>query len=89
VRVPEQLSVVGFDDIPMAKVTVPGLTTIRMPIGAMAAEAVALAVAPGRSAGAATLRVFPPTLVLRESTAPPPGDDAAAERAAGVLEAAS
>ena len=44
IRVPDELSVVGFDDIMMATVTVPGLTTIRMPIEAMAAEAVALAV---------------------------------------------
>ena len=46
VQVPDELSVVGFDDIPMAKSTVPGLTTIRMPMAAMAAEAIALAVGP-------------------------------------------
>jgi DNA-binding LacI/PurR family transcriptional regulator len=32
VRVPEQLSVVGFDDIPLAEVTVPSLTTVRQPM---------------------------------------------------------
>ncbi len=85
VRVPDELSVVGFDDIPMARVTVPGLSTVRMPTEAMAAEAVALAVGePGTpgDAGAAALagglpsvRVFPPSLVIRESTAAPPADD--------------
>ena len=44
IRVPEELSVVGFDDIPMAAFTVPALTTMRMPTAAMAAAAVALAV---------------------------------------------
>jgi DNA-binding LacI/PurR family transcriptional regulator len=78
VRVPDELSVVGFDDIPMAKFTVPGLTTVRMPIAAMAAEAVALAVEPGRRDGVPGPRVFPPTLVVRQSTAAPPADEAIA-----------
>ncbi len=89
VKVPDELSVVGFDDIPMARSTVPGLTTIRMPTAAMAAEAVVLAVGPSDgeaddrragpttrpSRGQATVRVFPPSLVLRQSTAEPPRDD--------------
>jgi DNA-binding LacI/PurR family transcriptional regulator len=86
VKVPDQLSVVGFDDIPMATSTVPDLTTVRMPIAAMAAEAVSLAVgtehdigdgprhaearAPeARTRGHSIVRVFPPTLVVRGSTA--------------------
>ena len=86
VKVPGQLSVVGFDDIPMARSTVPDLTTVQMPIAAMAAEAVSLAVgaaddigdatihpegrAPdARTRGHSTVRVFPPILVVRGSTA--------------------
>lgn len=38
--VPEDLSVVGFDDIPWAQMSSPGLTTIEMPIEDMAGEAV-------------------------------------------------
>jgi len=52
IRVPEELSVVGFDDIPMATFTVPALTTVRMPMAEMAAAAIALAVgATGRTVG--------------------------------------
>jgi DNA-binding LacI/PurR family transcriptional regulator len=111
IRVPDELSVVGFDDIAMAKVCVPTLTTIRMPIEAMATEAIALAIgsgdvapdgrdggsdatgpAPGSAAGNGSardaaglatsprrerpaIRVFPPSLVVRRSTAAPPADD--------------
>ena len=41
INVPSQLSVVGFDDIPWAQMSSPALTTIDMPLGEMAAEAVA------------------------------------------------
>ena len=87
VKVPDELSVVGFDDIPMAKSTVPGLTTLRMPMAAMAAEAIALAVGPSdddigetdestnHRPGRPAIRVFPPSLVVRQSTASPPPDD--------------
>jgi DNA-binding LacI/PurR family transcriptional regulator len=47
IRIPEELSVVGFDDIPMATLTVPALTTVRMPTAEMAAAAIALAVGAG------------------------------------------
>jgi LacI family transcriptional regulator len=40
IKVPSQLSVVGFDDIPWAQMSSPALTTIEMPLGDMAAEAV-------------------------------------------------
>jgi LacI family transcriptional regulator len=36
IGVPEQLSVVGFDDAPIAQVVWPALTTVRQPIGLMA-----------------------------------------------------
>src|SRR5262249_54842471 len=41
-RVPEQLSITGFDDIPMAAYTVPALTTMRMPMSEMVDQALRL-----------------------------------------------
>ncbi len=73
--VPERLSVVGFDDILIAAHTVPALTTLRMPISEIVGHAVARAVSLARDPDAArapSLDVFGPTLIIRDSTAPPP-----------------
>ena len=73
--VPDRLSVVGFDDILIAAHTVPALTTVRMPITEIVGHAVAQAVGLVRDAdgkrGEPTLTVFAPTLIVRDSTAPP------------------
>ena len=45
VRVPEELSVVGFDDIPTAKAVTPALTTVRQPLSLIGAEATRLLIA--------------------------------------------
>jgi LacI family transcriptional regulator len=69
--VPEELSVVGFDDIPMAAYLVPPLTTIHMPIPEMTAVAARLAMdepESGSEVGASTF-VAEPSLVVRQSTA--------------------
>jgi LacI family transcriptional regulator len=68
-RVPDDLSVTGFDDIPLAATAVPGLTTVRMPIDAMAEAAVERAVG-----AAAETSVFEAELVVRASTARAGGD---------------
>jgi LacI family transcriptional regulator len=41
-RIPTDLSVVGFDDVPEAEWASPPLTTVRQPIAEMGAEAVGL-----------------------------------------------
>ncbi|AOS61230.1 LacI family DNA-binding transcriptional regulator [Actinoalloteichus hymeniacidonis] len=74
-RVPADLSVVGFDDSALAAYCGPPLTTLAQPIGEMAASAVAelierLEPAADNRPGTFS-RVFRPRLVVRESTAPP------------------
>lgn len=72
IHVPHDLSVVGFDDIPLASHLVPALTTVRMPMREMVAAAIDLALRPaGATADPAPDR-FRPTLVARASTARPP-----------------
>ena len=70
-RVPEDLSITGFDDIPEAAYTVPALTTVRMPTGAMVLAAVDLAI--GRDEVMGDFHpLLEPDLVVRGSTGPAP-----------------
>lgn len=70
IRVPEDLSVVGFDDTPLASVVVPSLTTIYQPIREMAAQATALLLGKADT-GAEARNVLPHRMVIRETTAAP------------------
>ncbi|MFI6299663.1 LacI family DNA-binding transcriptional regulator [Nonomuraea sp. NPDC050790] len=68
--VPEQVSVIGYDDSPLMNCTDPPLTTIRQPIEAMGRAAVELLVAQiGKARVAADELLFEPELVVRSSTA--------------------
>ncbi len=75
IRVPLDLSVVGFDDIPLAASTVPALTTVHMPVAEMVGAAVQMAIVASGQPGEreSTTRVFRPQLVVRDSTAAPLG----------------
>ena len=82
-EVPLDLSIVGFDDTPVATSVWPSLTTIHQPVAAMARAAVDLVLEEVHRArhGTGTPRqlLHPHTLIVRESTgaAPPPeGTDA-------------
>ncbi|MCU5773189.1 HTH-type transcriptional regulator GalS [Erwiniaceae bacterium BAC15a-03b] len=70
IRVPQHVSIVGFDDIPMSRYTDPQLTTIRYPIVSMAKMATELALkgAAGQQDHTAQ-HCFMPTLVRRHSVA--------------------
>jgi DNA-binding LacI/PurR family transcriptional regulator len=96
--VPRDLSVVGFDDIPLASYCTPALTTLAQPIAEIARAAIdgLLAEMEGSGGGHGVhSRVFRPRLVARASTAPPgggeflaePGHDSAGGLAAGVVPA--
>jgi LacI family transcriptional regulator len=69
-RVPEDVSLVGFDDMPEAPFRVPPLTTVRQPTLAMGIAAVEglMRLIDGELAD---LPLFEAQLVVRESTAPP------------------
>ncbi len=74
-RVPEDVSVIGFDDIQSAAFQNPPLTTIRQPLknmGTVAAQTVLQQIQAGTCAEPTrtTNRLVEPELVLRESTAP-------------------
>ncbi|WP_413354973.1 LacI family DNA-binding transcriptional regulator [Microbacterium sp. 1P06AB] len=73
--VPDDLSVVGFDDVPDASQAVPALTTVRQPMQRLGAEAVTMLLElMGGGAPAATHLRLPTALVPRATTAPPPTD---------------
>ena len=72
-RVPEDVSVIGFDDIPSAQQVHPRLTTIRQPLYEMGAAAAKLLLSLLLGGEAAVPRItLPTTLIARQSTAPPP-----------------
>ncbi|WP_194911027.1 LacI family DNA-binding transcriptional regulator [Catenulispora rubra] len=76
-RVPEDLSVVGFDDLPVGAWVEPPLTTVHRPLAEMAAAAAELALSLGRGEEPAQTGVeMATTLTVRESTAPPPATTA-------------
>lgn len=71
-RVPEMLSVVGFDDIPFARLCAPALTTMSIPVHEMGLEALQILLRRIANPSEARRRVwFDVTAVRRDSVAPP------------------
>lgn len=69
--VPEDLSIVGYDDVPMSKWISPELTTVHQPLQEMAATATDMLLDESRTESGKTTRIDLAThLVVRESTAP-------------------
>ena len=73
VRVPDDVSIIGFDDIPMASWSMISLTTIRQSIGEIGAKAARRIVAriEGKTGAAVAATVLPTSFVQRGTTAPP------------------
>jgi LacI family transcriptional regulator len=72
-RVPDDCSVIGFDDTPLASICTPGITTIRQPMmdmGKLATRLVLEAMASPKDHPAVTslLHMMPPELIVRDST---------------------
>ena len=78
IRVPDELSVAGFDDAPIAHSVWPGLTTVRQPLRLMGKESVHLLENYIRQADAGSPEsvradvLLDYELKIRQSTAPPP-----------------
>ena len=71
-RIPEDLSVVGFDDLPLARWVGPPLTTVRQPLTEMAEVATRMVLDLAHGRKPSTLRVdLATSLVERSSTMPP------------------
>jgi DNA-binding LacI/PurR family transcriptional regulator len=68
-RIPEDLSVVGFDDIPEAEWTAPPLTTVRQPIADKGEHAARLLIELLRGGSTSTSRTLPVELIIRASVA--------------------
>ena len=70
-RVPEDVSVIGFDDLPDARHFLPPLTTVRQDFASLGALALRLIIAAIDGDDTAMHALIAPELVLRASTAPP------------------
>ncbi|MDW5328759.1 LacI family DNA-binding transcriptional regulator [Plantactinospora sp. KLBMP9567] len=74
IDVPGQISVVGFDDMPIAQDVTPALTTIRLPLADMGARAMTLALQPPEPLNTPQIEHVAAELVRRESSGPPADD---------------
>lgn len=72
-RVPEDVSVVGFDDVPQAEFYWPALTTVAQEFSELGRRALAVALAAVRGDDGTTVDLIEPRLMIRSSTAPPGG----------------
>jgi LacI family transcriptional regulator len=75
IKIPEDLSVIGYDNINLAKIVTPALTTIAQPTYQMGRQAVKLLIAKmirdkHDSKAPKQLMLFPPELIVRNSCVP-------------------
>lgn len=68
IRVPEQMKVVGFDDVNVASLTTPPITTIRQPVKEMAETAIELIIKSNKGEMIPTRTLLPVSLVKRGTT---------------------
>ena len=74
IGVPDEISVVGFDDIPMAAMATPHLTTVALPLEQSGRVAIELLLEQRAHPGSGTHEQgLPAQLIVRASTAPPRG----------------
>jgi LacI family transcriptional regulator len=72
-RIPDDISIIGFDDAPIATRMWPAMTSVRLPVREMGKAAAEKLFVKPKDAANAPAAEFTPTLIERQSTAPPPG----------------
>ncbi|TCJ15621.1 LacI family transcriptional regulator [Rubrobacter taiwanensis] len=83
-EVPEEVSIVGFDDITMASYVRPALTTVSLPGYEMGASAMRLILKLISGKECPRVTWLPAELVVRDSSGPPPRSDGSPIRKGGV-----
>ncbi len=73
VRIPEDLSIIGFDDAPIATRMWPTMTSVRLPVREMGRAAAEKLLAKPKADAKTPATEFTPTLIERQSTAAAPG----------------
>jgi LacI family transcriptional regulator len=76
VRVPEDVAITGFDDVPAAALTAPGLTTVRQSMRALGARTAQVLCAAINGEDVPRDEVLPSDIVIRSSCGCPPPDPA-------------
>jgi DNA-binding LacI/PurR family transcriptional regulator len=69
--VPEEVSVVGYDDMPLAAYVDPPLTTVRQDLAQVGRAAVSMLIEVSEGDGQSKQATITPELIVRQSTAPP------------------
>jgi LacI family transcriptional regulator len=72
-RIPDDLSIIGFDDAPIATRMWPAMTSVRLPVREMGRAAAEKLFVKPKDAAKAPAAEFTPDLIERQSTARPPG----------------
>ena len=67
-RVPEDIALVGYDDVPMAKVATPALSTIAQPVNKMVEIGIGKLVAMMQGEPVQSDKILKPKLIVRETT---------------------
>jgi LacI family sucrose operon transcriptional repressor len=68
IEVPKQMKLIGFDDVNIASLTTPSITTIKQPIKEMAQIAIDLLISTSEGKLVPKRSVLPVTLIERETT---------------------
>jgi LacI family transcriptional regulator len=72
--IPKDISITGFDDIPMAKFCYPSLTTVRQPVDVMSKQALEILFDLIEERNIGKIAKIIPELIIRDSTGPVPSE---------------